>query len=300
MTPAELSRCLQHDFALATRFLPLLVIFLWLAVAVPSDGYLGRARINMILHQAIGAHGFQDLVTDDKVQFQVSLQWVNRSAGPAAYSPDQFRLGGDAGQTSAGPASGTLMTGKLPARSTLDTEIDFVGGERVSDHLAFLEQELNIRQHVRLVAFDQPDAVAGAVQDGLCDVALGMQGIRGHDAIGEYQRLQHILDPEQLIAFVSDGLLRQRDAQAMAECREQMRPGCTLFLAAPQGLAVNGAALGLPGRGRLAHQHLVRPLAQLVFELRAVQVAEDPRFRELNAPGLFWACATCAISHARL
>ena len=45
--------------ARAARFLPLFVIFLWLAMAVPSDGYLGRARINMTLYQAIGAHGFQ-------------------------------------------------------------------------------------------------------------------------------------------------------------------------------------------------------------------------------------------------
>ena len=45
--------------ARAARFLPLLVIFLWLAMAIPSDGYLGRARINMTLYQAIGAHGFQ-------------------------------------------------------------------------------------------------------------------------------------------------------------------------------------------------------------------------------------------------
>ena len=99
------------------------------------------------------------------------------------------------------------------------------GGERLGDHVAFLEQQLN----VRLVAFDQHDIVAIAVQDGLRDVALGMQRIRGHDAASEHQRLQHIFDPEQLMACVSDGLLGQRDAQTMAECREQVGAGAPCF-----------------------------------------------------------------------
>jgi hypothetical protein len=49
----------RASLARATRFLPLVVICLWLAMGVPSDGYLGRARINMILRQAIDDHGFQ-------------------------------------------------------------------------------------------------------------------------------------------------------------------------------------------------------------------------------------------------
>jgi hypothetical protein len=110
----------------------------------------------------------------------------------------------------------------------------------------------------------------------LCDVALGVQGIRGHDAAAEHQRLQHILDAPQLIAFVGDGLLGQRDAQALAERGEQMRARCALLLTAAQGLAINSNALGLSGQGRLAGQHLLGPLPQLAFELRAVQVAEDP------------------------
>lgn len=71
-------------------------------------------------------HGIQNLVSDDKVQLQVSLQLVNRSTGPAAYSPGQFRLVGDGEQAAVLPASGTLLTGQLPARSSIDAEIDFV------------------------------------------------------------------------------------------------------------------------------------------------------------------------------
>ena len=58
LLPRSQSRT-RAALARAARFLPLFVIFLWLAMAVPSDGYLGRARINMTLYQAIGAHGFQ-------------------------------------------------------------------------------------------------------------------------------------------------------------------------------------------------------------------------------------------------
>jgi hypothetical protein len=45
--------------ARARRFVPLLVLVLWMATAIPSDGFLGRARTDLILRQAIGTHGFQ-------------------------------------------------------------------------------------------------------------------------------------------------------------------------------------------------------------------------------------------------
>lgn len=41
------------------RFAPLIVLLLWVALAVPTDGYLGSARIDLTLRQAIGADGFR-------------------------------------------------------------------------------------------------------------------------------------------------------------------------------------------------------------------------------------------------
>ncbi len=43
----------------ATRLLPLIAVTLWIALAIPSDGYLGRARVDLVLRQAIGGHGFR-------------------------------------------------------------------------------------------------------------------------------------------------------------------------------------------------------------------------------------------------
>jgi hypothetical protein len=43
----------------AMRFFPLAAIILWIALTIPSDGYLGRARVDLILRQAIGSHGFR-------------------------------------------------------------------------------------------------------------------------------------------------------------------------------------------------------------------------------------------------
>ncbi|MGC8780519.1 MAG: hypothetical protein ACP5UQ_06605 [Anaerolineae bacterium] len=41
------------------RALPRALIILWIALAIPSDGYLGRARTDLVLRQAIGPHGFR-------------------------------------------------------------------------------------------------------------------------------------------------------------------------------------------------------------------------------------------------
>jgi hypothetical protein len=43
----------------AGRSLPLLGVLLWIAIAIPSDGFLGRAKDMQVLRQAIGSHGFQ-------------------------------------------------------------------------------------------------------------------------------------------------------------------------------------------------------------------------------------------------
>jgi hypothetical protein len=71
-------------------------------------------------------HGIQNLVMSDKVQIQSSLQFLNRSNRPLAYTPGQFRLVGDGGQTEVEPSSGTLLTGSLPAHANMDVVLDFV------------------------------------------------------------------------------------------------------------------------------------------------------------------------------
>jgi len=43
----------------AKRAFPLVAVILWIALAIPSDGYLGRARVDLILRQAIGGEGFR-------------------------------------------------------------------------------------------------------------------------------------------------------------------------------------------------------------------------------------------------
>lgn len=71
-------------------------------------------------------HGIQNLVLSDKVQLQITLQLVNRTDAPMVYSPDQFALAGAGSAEAAGPASGTLQTGSLPAHATIDAVLDFV------------------------------------------------------------------------------------------------------------------------------------------------------------------------------
>lgn len=43
----------------AWRFFPLAAVILWIALTIPSDGYGGRARVDLILRQAVGGHGFR-------------------------------------------------------------------------------------------------------------------------------------------------------------------------------------------------------------------------------------------------
>lgn len=43
----------------ALRALPLVAVSLWIVLAIPSDGYLGRARVDLVLRQAIGKEGFR-------------------------------------------------------------------------------------------------------------------------------------------------------------------------------------------------------------------------------------------------
>ena len=45
--------------ATARRLLPRIALLLWLALVIPSDGYGGRARVDLTLRQAIGGHGFR-------------------------------------------------------------------------------------------------------------------------------------------------------------------------------------------------------------------------------------------------
>lgn len=45
--------------ARAVRSLPLVGLLLWVALVIPTDGYLGPARFDLVLRQAIGADGFR-------------------------------------------------------------------------------------------------------------------------------------------------------------------------------------------------------------------------------------------------
>ncbi len=71
----------RATLARAAGLLPLLIIFLWFAIVVPSDGYLGRARIDMTLYQAMGAHGFQ-LVAWEREALAEKAQAAAPGKGP--------------------------------------------------------------------------------------------------------------------------------------------------------------------------------------------------------------------------
>jgi len=71
-------------------------------------------------------HSIQNLVLSDEAQIQVSVQLLNRSAYPVAYSPAQFRLLGGADGAYVAPTSGTLQTGVLPPHGGINAELSFI------------------------------------------------------------------------------------------------------------------------------------------------------------------------------
>ncbi len=48
-----------RSLARAARLWPLALLLLWIALALPADGYGGQARIDLVLRQAIGGDGFR-------------------------------------------------------------------------------------------------------------------------------------------------------------------------------------------------------------------------------------------------
>jgi hypothetical protein len=62
----------------ALRYLPLLTVMLWVALTIPSDGYLGIAWRDVLLNQAIGVDGFRLAAWEREALTEKARDWVTR------------------------------------------------------------------------------------------------------------------------------------------------------------------------------------------------------------------------------
>ena len=77
----------------------------------------------------------------------------------------------------------------------------------------------------------------------LSQLALGPQSVHRHDPPLKDPRAQQVQGHGHFLGLVIHRLVGQRQAHAMRQRREAMRPRGALFLAASQGLALNGDSL---------------------------------------------------------
>lgn len=74
--PATWRRAAAH----AANILPRLLLILWIVLAIPSDGYLGRARVDLVLRQAIGPHGFRLVAWEGQALVAKARDLIGRPA----------------------------------------------------------------------------------------------------------------------------------------------------------------------------------------------------------------------------
>jgi hypothetical protein len=119
------------------------------------------------------------------------------------------------------------------------------------------------RDHIVRAA---PGKVAGVL-------ALGVQGLRGDDRVGDFQAVQQLSEHRDLIGLGPHLHLAQHHAPGLVERREQVTAALVVVPRAAQSLAVHRdhPPLRGPGRGTPG-----RPLAGQVIEGVRVQALQGP------------------------
>jgi hypothetical protein len=99
----------------------------------------------------------------------------------------------------------------------------------------------------------------------LRNLALGQQGVHGDNPALQDEVAPQGQDHGNLIGLVIDGLLSQRHAHAMRQCRQEMGARGALLFATPQGLAIDGDGLLDRLGARSPAQEPLGPRSQLGF-----------------------------------